>query len=366
MKSIKPMKTYLTLSIAFSIIVLSCNSPSSKTEETGSTEDSKFLNPPLVSHIFTADPSAHVFNGKIYIYPSHDIASDVLEDDMGSHFDMRDYHVFSMVNPNAEVIDHGPVLKLEDIPWASRQLWAPDAAHKDGKYFLYFPAKDKNDIFRIGVAVADNPSGPFKAEPEPIQGSFSMDPAVFQDDDGSYYLYFGGIWGGQLQWFEDGKLMEGRKGPTDGIPASEEKSLMPFVAKLSENMLEFEEKPLEVLLLDKTGQPIKAGDNEKRFFEAAWVHKYNGKYYFSYSTGDTHFIAYGMGDSPYGPFTHQGNILEPVQGWTNHHSIVQFEGKWYLFYHDTELSDKTQLRNIKMTELIHNANGTIQTIEPMR
>jgi hypothetical protein len=360
------MKTYLTLSIAFSIIALSCNSPSSKLEETVSSEDSKFLHPPLVSHIFTADPSAHVFNGKIYIYPSHDIESEVKEDDMGSHFDMKDYHVFSMERPGAEVIDHGPALKLEDIPWASRQLWAPDAAHKNGKYYLYFPAKDKEDIFRIGVAVSENPTGPFLAEPNPIKGTFSMDPAVFEDEDNSYYLYFGGIWGGQLQWFEDQQLVEGRKGPTDGIPAPEEKALMPFVAKLSDNMLELAEKPLEVLLLDQNGEPIKAGDNEKRFFEAAWVHKHNGKYYFSYSTGDTHFIAYGIGDSPYGPFTYQGNILEPVQGWTNHHSIVNFEGKWYLFYHDTELSGKTPLRNIKMTELNHLPDGTIQTINPMK
>jgi len=361
------MKINWTILFAFFVILSSCN-PSSKEkpEEVNLAQESPFLNPPLVSHIFTADPSAHVFNGKIYIYPSHDIESEVKEDDMGSHFDMKDYHVFSMERPGAEVIDHGPALKLEDIPWASRQLWAPDAAHKDGKYYLYFPAKDKNDIFRIGVAVADNPSGPFLAEPEPIKGSFSMDPAVFEDEDGNFYLYFGGIWGGQLQWFEDQQRVDGRKGPTDGIPASEEKALMPFVAQLSDNMLEFAEKPREVLLLDQKGEPIKAGDNEKRFFEAAWVHKHNGKYYFSYSTGDTHFIAYGIGDSPYGPFTYQGNILEPVQGWTNHHSIVNFEGKWYLFYHDTELSGKTPLRNIKMTELTHLPDGTIQTINPMR
>ncbi|MFD2203351.1 glycoside hydrolase family 43 protein [Shivajiella indica] len=351
------------------LLLLNCGPKESKQEEVTEVldeEQSPFVHKPLVTHLYTADPSAHVFNGKIYIYPSHDIESEVLEDDMGSHFDMKDYHVFSMDNPVAEVIDHGAVIKLEDIPWAGRQLWAPDAAQKDGKYYLYFPAKDKNDIFRIGVAVADSPTGPFKAQPEPIKGSFSMDPAVYEDEDGSYYLYFGGIWGGQLQWFEDQKLVEGRKGPTDGIPAHEEKALMPFVAKLSNNMLEFSEKPREVLLLDKNGEPIKAGDNEKRFFEASWVHKHNGKYYFSYSTGDTHFIAYGIGDNPYGPFTYQGNILNPVQGWTNHHSIVNFEGKWYLFYHDTELSGKTPLRNIKMTELIHNADGTIQTIDPMK
>jgi GH43 family beta-xylosidase len=153
-----------------------------------------FVNKPLVTDVFTADPSAHVFDGKIYIYPSHDIESDVAEDDMGAHFNMMDYHVFSMEKPGGKITDHGKVLDVANVPWAKRQMWAPDAAEKDGKYYLYFPAKDKDDIFRIGVAVADNPAGPFKAEPEAIKGSYSMDPTVFEDEDGSYYLYFGGIW----------------------------------------------------------------------------------------------------------------------------------------------------------------------------
>ena len=153
---------------------------------------------PLVKELYTADPSAHVFGGKIYIYPSHDIESEVAQDDMGAHFDMKDYHVFSMESPGGAVTDHGVALKLEDVPWAGRQLWAPDAAEKDGKYYLYFPAKDKQDIFKIGVAVSDRPEGPFKAEPEPIKGTFSMDPSAFQDGT-DYYPLWGGIWGGQLQ-----------------------------------------------------------------------------------------------------------------------------------------------------------------------
>jgi hypothetical protein len=109
---------------------------------------------------------------------------------------------------------------------------------------------------------------------------------------------------------------------------------------------------------------LEEGNNQKRFFEAAWMHKYNGKYYFSYSTGDSHLICYAVGDNPYGPFTYKGKVLEPVEGWTNHHSIVNIRGKWYLFYHDTQLSGKTHLRNIKVTELIHLPNGNIQTVQP--
>ncbi|MCL6259895.1 glycoside hydrolase family 43 protein [Aquiflexum sp. TKW24L] len=325
-----------------------------------------FVNPPLVSHVYTADPSAHVFEGKIYIYPSHDLESGVTEDDMGSHFDMKDFHVFSMDKPGGKVTDHGKVLDVADVAWAKRQMWAPDAAEKDGKYYFYFPAKDANDLFKIGVAVSDKPTGPFVANPEPMKGTFSIDPAVFKDGDGSYYMYWGGIWGGQLQQYRDGKHRPVGKGPTDGLPAADQPALMPQMAKLNANMMELAEPARPIQIVDSSGNPILAGDNERRFFEAAWVHQYKGKYYLSYSTGDTHFIAYGIGDNPYGPFTYQGVVLNPVQGWTNHHSIVEFEGKWYLFYHDTELTNKTHLRNIKMTELVHNEDGTIQTIEPLR
>ena len=138
-----------------------------------------FAQQPLVSHIYTADPSAHLFQGKIYIYPSHDVESDVKEDDMGAHFNMVDYHVYSMEKPGGVITDHGKVLDVADVAWAKRQMWAPDAAEKDGKYFLYFPAKDANDIFKIGVAVSDKPCGPFVANPEPMTGTFSIDPAVF-------------------------------------------------------------------------------------------------------------------------------------------------------------------------------------------
>ena len=129
-------------------------------------------------------------------------------------------------------------------------------------------------------------------------------------------------------------------------------------------MKQFAETVREVKILDEAGNLLEEGNNQKRFFEAAWMHKYNGKYYFSYSTGDSHLICYAVGDNPYGPFTYKGKVLEPVEGWTNHHSIVNIRGKWYLFYHDTQLSGKTHLRNIKVSELLHLPNGNIQTIQP--
>ncbi len=316
------------------------------------------ISQPLVSHIFTADPSAHVFKGKIYIYPSHDIDEKVKEDDDGGHFVMRDYHILSMKKIGGKVTDHGVALDLKDVPWAGRQMWAPDAAFKDGTYFLYFPVKDKQDVFRIGVATSKKPEGPFKAEPEPIKGAYSIDPTVFKDDDGSYYMYFGGIWGGQLQRWNNNQY--DAKG---ALRKANEPAILPRIAKLNPDMKGFSEEVKEVKLLDKDGKLFLESNNDKRFFEAAWIQKYQGKYYFSYSTGDTHNLCYAIGDNPYGPFTYQGVLLKPVLGWTNHHSIVEVQGKWYLFYHDVQISGQTHLRNVKVTELKYNADGTIQTLD---
>jgi hypothetical protein len=320
------------------------------------------ISQPLVNHIFTADPSAHVFGGKIYIYPSHDIDAGVPFDDLGSHFAMEDYHVLSMDSPSSPTTDHGVALHVSDVPWAVSQMWAPDAAEKDGKYYLYFPAKRADGIFQIGVAVGDKPEGPFVPEPEAIAGSYSIDPAVFKDTDGQYYMYFGGLWGGQLQKYRNNQLLA-----TEHEPQGNELALGPLMAKLSANMLELAEPVRQLVILDENGVPLTAAQNDKRFFEASWLHKYNGKYYFSYSTGDTHYICYATGDSPYGPFTYQGRILEPVVGWTSHHSICEYEGSWYLFYHDSSLSKGvTHLRSVKVTKLEYDADGRIKTIVPYR
>ncbi len=328
----------------------------------------KAIAQPIVSHMYTADPSAHYFNGKIYIYPSHDIDGGEAFDDLGSHFAMEDYHVISMDSVDSEAVDHGVALHVDDVPWAEKQMWAPDAAHKDGKYYLFFPAKGYDGIFRIGVAVSDSPVGPFTPQPEAIKGSFSIDPAVFEDEDGSYYMYFGGLWGGQLQRWRTGEFnAEQPESPTAHIPEDDETSLMPKIAKMTDDLLEFAEEPKDVLIIDEDGNPILAGDNDRRFFEAAWLHKHNGKYYFSYSTGDTHFICYAVGDNPYGPFTYKGRILEPVVGWTTHHSVCKVDGKWYLFYHDSSLSKGvTHLRSVKVSEIEHDANGLIKTLKPYR
>jgi beta-xylosidase len=324
--------------------------------------NSRAISQPIVKHIYTADPSAHVFDGKIYIYPSHDIDTDIPFDDLGSHFAMEDYHVISLDNIDSEAKDNGVALHVKDVPWAEKQMWAPDAAYKNGKYYLYFPAKRNDGIFQIGVAMSDSPTGPFIAEAEPIKASYSIDPAVFCDDDGKHYMYFGGIWGGQLQSYSNNEYNTAFKEPVPHEPA-----LGARVALLTDNMKQFAEPVREIIITDEKGKPLLAGDNDRRFFEASWMHKYNGKYYFSYSTGDTHFICYAIGDNPYGPFVYRGKILNPVVGWTSHHSICEFTGKWYLFYHDSSLSKGiTHLRSVKIAEITYDEKGRINMLEPYK
>ncbi|MBO2944367.1 glycoside hydrolase family 43 protein [Paenibacillus sp. F411] len=324
------------------------------------TTESKKPNEPLVTHIYTADPSAHVFNGRIYVYPSHDLEHAGETNDNGDQYAMEDYHVLSMDAPGAPVTDHGQALHLNDIPWASAQLWAPDAASKDGKYYLFFPARDHDGIFRIGVAVSTAPEGPFQPEASYMEGSFSIDPAVYVDDSGLAYMFFGGLWGGQLE-----KWQEGSFNPEGEGPAPDEAAIGPRAALLSSDMRSFQHEPKEIVILDETGQPLRAGDEERRYFEGPWIHKHEDLYYLSYSTGTTHKLVYAVSGDLYGPYTYQGVILEPVIGWTTHHSIVKFQDKWYLFYHDSSLSGGVNhLRCVKYTELTYNEDGTIVTIQP--
>lgn len=327
----------------------------------------------LFPNDYMADPSANVFNDRLYIYPSHDRDSGEAFDDDGGHFQMRDYHVLSLDDvANGEITDHGVILDVDQVEWAEKQMWDNDVIEKNGKYYLVFSAKDYNGVFHLGVAVADKPEGPFIPEPHPIRGSFSIDPCLFKDDDGTIYCYYGGLWGGQLQWYgltpqasanEEGVVMgpaPDKKTPMF-LPA-DSPAVPSLMAKMSDDMLQFAEAPHPVVILDENGEPLKASDPH-RFFEASWMHKHNGKYYFSYSTGDSHYLCYAIGDSPYGPFTFKGVILDPVVGWTTHHSIVKFKDEWFLFYHDCVPSnDTTWLRSLKVQKLYYNDDGTIKKV----
>ena len=285
-----------------------------------------FATNPLIMDQFTADPTARVFEGKIYVYPSHDIKAPPEYKGRPNWFVMEDYHVFSSENLT-DWKDHGVILTQTDVEWANPtaySMWAPDSVFKEGKYYFYFPAIAKSGGFKIGVAIADKPYGPFKPVATSIDGVNGIDPSVLIDKDGSAYLFY-----------SLNKI---------------------FLAKLKPNMLEIEGEPTVIGNLPTQG-----------LLEGPFVFERNGIYYLTYPhvENKTERLEYATSTSPTGPFKPSGVILdESASGcWTVHHSILDYKGQWYLFYHDKDLSpafDKN--RAIRADKLFFNADGTIRKV----
>ena len=290
-----------------------------------------FAQNPFIKDQFTADPTARVFNGKVYVFPSHDIISPIEPE--RKWFCMEDYHVFSSDNL-VDWTDHGVIVTQNKVPWVredSYSMWAPDAIEKDGKYYFYFPAAVKTEFGRgsmIGVAIADNPEGPYIPVDRPIAGAFGIDPCPFIDKDGQAYLY--GC--GRGMW----------------------------VAKLKPNMIELDGEPQQV-----KGLPEGGGLKEGPF-----VFERNGIYYYTYpwvKNNTTELLYYCVGDSPMGPFRDGGVIMDESSTgcWTNHHSFVEFKGQWYLFYHHNDYSpDFDKNRSARIESVTFNPDGTIQRVIP--
>ncbi|MDR2499441.1 MAG: family 43 glycosylhydrolase [Tannerellaceae bacterium] len=286
---------------------------------------------PFITDQFTADPTARVFEGKVYVYPSHDIPSPIAR--LKEWFCMADYHVFSSENLT-DWTDHGVIVSQDKVPWVDAdgyQMWAPDCIEKNGKYYFYFPAPVKDTTIAkgsmIGVAVADKPYGPFIPQDMPIKGVHGIDPATFIDKDGQAYIYWAGF----------GNLMG---------------------AKLKDNMLELASDPVAIKDLPTKGLK-----------EGPFVFERNGHYYFTFPwvQNKTEILTYAMGKHPLGPFEMKGTIMDesPTECWTNHHSIIEYKGQWYLFYHHNDLSphfDKN--RSIRVDSLSFNPDGTIQKVIP--
>jgi arabinoxylan arabinofuranohydrolase len=291
---------------------------------------SAFATNPLITDQFTADPTARVFDGRIYVYPSHDIPEPPGYQGRPNWFVMEDYHVFSSENLT-DWKDHGVIVTRNDVPWADHAayaMWAPDCVFKDGKYWFYFPAMAPNGGgMRIGVAVGDTPTGPFKPLPTPIDKVKGIDPGVLVDKDGSAYLF----------WSGNDKL---------------------FAAKLKPDMTEIEGEPQAIDNLPKKGLQ-----------EGPFVFERNGTYYLTYPhvANKIERLEYATSSSPLGPFKWAGVILdESASGcWTVHHSILEYKGQWYLFYHDRDLSPSfDKHRSIRADKLFFNADGTIQKVVP--
>jgi hypothetical protein len=332
------------------------------------------LGEPLTTLTHTADPSPHLFDGRLYIYCSHDspiLDTNKTEISFGetTKYNMIDYRVLSMdASGKGPVTVHDTGVNLDNVPWASRKLWAPDAAFHKGTYYLYFPAIDDEGIFRIGVATSDAPAGPFVPQPTPIAGAYSIDPALFQDndDDGTHYLVFGGIMGGQLQRWDSGSFNGSDACQIDRVK-DDAPSLFPRIAKLSDDRLDITGDPTPLRILDGNGDPILTEDHARRFFEGVWLHKRYKVYYLSWSTGDTHTLVYATSDSVWGPYVYQGVLAEPVEGWTHHHGIVETptgSDNWLLFYHDAHRSGLDYLRDVKVTPLPREDDGSIKPIRP--
>ena len=289
---------------------------------------------PIVRDQFTADPTARVFNGKVYVFPSHDIKAPEGKNLRKDWFCMADYHVFSSENLT-DWTDHGMIVSQNSVPWVDSttySMWAPDCVERNGKYYFYFPA-NKNAAgpngrkgFGIGVAVADKPEGPYIPQAEPIKGVNGIDPNVLIDKDGQAYLYWsmGGI----------------------------------FVAKLKENMLEIDSEPIVIPNLP-----------DKGLKEGPFVFERNGIYYLTFPHVETKIerLEYAIGDNPMGPFKMTGVVMDesPMNCWTNHHSFINLKGQWYLFYHQNALSpnfDKN--RSICVDSMFFNPDGTIQKVVP--
>jgi hypothetical protein len=277
---------------------------------------------PLITDQFTADPTARVFEGKVYVYPSHDIPASPGRG-RTNWFVMEDYHVFSSANLT-DWTDHGVILNQTNVPWLTRQgfdMWAPDCVFKNGKYYFYFPAGGK-----IGVAIADKPYGPFRPEEKPIAGANGIDPCVLIDKNGSAYLF----------WAR-GRIS---------------------VARLKENMLELDSTPLVITNLPTRG-----------LIEGPFAFERKGIYYLTYPHVQTTVerLEYATSTNAMGPYQPAGVFMDesPSGCWTVHQSIVEYRGEWYLFYHDKDLSpDFDKNRAIRADKLTFNADGTIAKVIP--
>ena len=302
----KDHKCYFLLSIAIILSLLSLNAQN-----------------PIIRNQFSADPTARVFNGKVYLYPSHDIVAPKDKNLRKDWFCMEDYHVFSSENLT-DWTDHGVIVTQTKVPWLTKtnyDMWAPDCVYKNGKYYFYFPVGGK-----IGVATADKPEGPYTVLDKPVTGIGGIDPCVLLDKDGSAYIF----------------TARGRIS----------------VAKLKNNMIE----------VDGDVQTI-ANLPTKGLIEGPFAFQFNGKYYLTYPHVENKIerLEYSMSDSPMGPYKPVGIIMdESASGcWTNHQSIVQYKDQWYLFYHDKDYSPKfDKNRSVRIDSLFFNTDGNIQKVKP--
>ena len=270
-----------------------------------------------------ADPEIHCFAGRYYVYPTGSRSFESQASfECWSSGDLTDWK------------NEGTILDFKDIPWSTNYAaWAPSCAEHQGRYFFYFSAGDGAGI---GVAVSDSPAGPFRdAIGHPLVGYYPhgaqpIDAHCFTDDaDGRSYLYFGG----------HGVCVVGRLAPT-------------------------------MLAIDRNWRDITPSP---RYVEGPFMVKRQGLYYLMWSEGNwtdhTYLAAYGVGNSPWGPFEYAGNILEnhpEVANGAGHHSVLKLPGtedEWVICYHRRPLDASSGHHRVTCLErLVFHKDGSIAPV----
>jgi len=272
---------------------------------------------PIIQTKYTADPAPIIYHDTVFLYTGHD------EDD-AKGFKMLNWLLYTstdMVNWT----DRGVIASLKNFNWApGNGAWATQVIERNGKFYMYCPIPSAG----IGVLVADSPYGPFKdplGKPIIHNGSDDIDPTVFIDDDGQAYLY----WGNPHCWY----------------------------VKLNPDMVSY------------SGEPAKIDSKPANYQEGPWFYKRNGHYYLAYaSTCCPEGIGYAMSDSPTGPWTYKGMIMDgsPLSS-GNHPGIIDYKGNSYVFGFNYTLNylitkEHHERRSVCLEKLTYNADGTIQKL----
>ncbi len=284
-------------------------------------------NNPMITTMYTADPTARVYDGILYLYPSTDTINTGEKDING--FCMPGYNVYSTEN-YMDWKDYGQIIHQRDVTWAPQNkysMWAPCIEKNGETYYYYFPTIRNTGGFGVGVATSKNPYGPFVILPQPILRVNGIDPNCFVDEDGQAYLYWGG-------------------GTENSLKGAKLKSSM---AEIEGDIVSFEGFP-------------------PHYKEASFVFKKDDKYYFTFccSIGKSE-LHYGVGTSPLGPFTYKGKLFNQwTDCWTSHHSIVKYKGEWILFYHHNDISNNDKLRSVCADYLTFAENGDINLVKATR
>ena len=271
--------------------------------------------------IFAADPSAHVFENRLYVYVSYD------EPYTNSYDSMVRYHAIS-TEDLVNWVDHGRILHLDQVNWALSHMWAIDANYYNGNYYLVFCAFDKfSSTFQTGLAVSERPEGPF-TDLGPIKGvEWGQDPSLFIDEDNTPYL----IWGGR------GSVLI-------GVLNEDLRSIKPeSIVNVSEQI---------------------------HGYEGPFLHKYNSKYYLTYPALDNEKwpqrMCHAISENPLGPYSAKGVYIDeyPGHSGTIHGSVTFFKGKWLAFYHSGWVSGTETSRSLMMDEITYAEDGKINAIVP--